>query len=58
MAVYNAIDPRTTVKNIEDAFKLYNSAVAKEKSGETSKSYTLDNTIGDLTTDAAWRKRL
>lgn len=58
MAVYNAVDPRTTVKNIDDAFRLYNAAVAKEKRGEDFKDYTLDNTIGDLTTDAAWRKRL
>lgn len=58
MAVYNAVDPRSTVKNIDDAFRLYNAAVAKEKSGETSKNYTLNNTVGDLTSDAAWRKRL
>lgn len=58
MAVYNAVDPRTTVKNIDDAFRLYNAAVTKEKRGEDFKDYTLDNTIGDLTSDAAWRKRL
>lgn len=58
MAVYNAVDPRSTVKNIDDAFRLYNAAVAKEKRGEDFKDYTLNNTIGDLTSDAAWRKRL
>lgn len=58
MAVYNAVDPRTTVKNIDDAFRLYNAAVAKEKRGEDFKDYTLNNNIGDLTSDAAWRKRL